>query len=204
MFISIAHLILFTMNKNLIFKQLFEKESSTYTYLLADKNSKEAVLIDPVKEMVKRDLKLINELNLKLKYILDTHVHADHVTGSFDLKKETNAKIIEGIDSQVKCADKLLNENDEILFGEFKLRALLTPGHTDGCTTYVLDSENIAFTGDTILIRIVGRCDFQQGNSNKLFESIQKIFKLGNDFKIYPGHDYRGFSSSTVLEEKKI
>lgn len=189
-------------NKNIIFRQLFEKDTSTYTYILADKNSKEAIIIDPVKTMVERDLKILEELDLKLKYILDTHVHADHVTGSFDLRKKTNAQIVVGKGTGVKCANILLEDGEEISFGDIFLKALATPGHTDGCTSYVI--ENMVFTGDAMLIRSCGRVDFQQGDSGKLYDSIQKLFSLPDDTIVYPGHDYKGNTSSTILEEKKF
>lgn len=187
--------------KNLIFRQLFEKETSTYTYLLADKETKEAIIIDPTKDMVERDLDLIKKLNLNLKYILDTHVHADHVTGSNDLREKTGAKIALGIATELKCADILLKDGDELEFGEFKIRAISTPGHTNGCTSYVL--EDMVFTGDTMLIGSCGRVDFQQGSAKKIHDSMKKLFELNDETTVYPGHDYKGFTSSTIGEEKE-
>lgn len=187
-------------NEKLIFRQLFESESSTYTYLLADKETKEAVLIDPVKEMSERDITLLEELGLKLKYVLDTHVHADHVTASFDLREKTGAKIVEGKGTGVECADILLSDGETVEFGSFSIKAISTPGHTDGCTSYIIDG--MVFTGDTMLIRSCGRTDFQQGSPENLFWSVQKLLTLPDDTVVYPGHDYNGFTSSTIGEEK--
>lgn len=188
-------------HKNLIFRQLFERESSTYTYLLADKETKEAIIIDPVIECLERDLVLIKELSLNLKYILDTHVHADHITSSWQLKEQTGALIALGEKTGVSNADLLLKDSEVLSFGSFSIRALLTPGHTNGCTSYSL--ENLLFTGDTLLIRGNGRTDFQQGSPETLYKSItEKLFKLPGETLVFPGHDYRGLSSSTIEEEK--
>lgn len=188
---------------DLIFRQLFEKESSTYSYLLADKKSKEALIIDPVKETFERDLKLINELSLNLKYILDTHVHADHITSSWLLKEKTGARICLGENSGVENADLLLKDSEEISFGCFTVKSILTPGHTNGCTSFsILD---MLFTGDTLLIRGNGRTDFQQGSSETLFDSItKKLFSFPNETIVYPGHDYNGLTSSSIGEEKAL
>ncbi|MFT6071140.1 MAG: glyoxylase-like metal-dependent hydrolase (beta-lactamase superfamily II) [Bacteriovoracaceae bacterium] len=188
--------------KNLIVRQLFEKESSTYTYLLADKESKEALIIDPVAECIERDLLLIKELSLNLKYILDTHVHADHVTSSWDLKEKTGASIALGERSGVSHADLLLKDSQELSFGSFSIKAILTPGHTNGCTTYSV--ENMLFTGDTLLIRGNGRTDFQQGSAKELYHSItEKLFSFPDETIIYPAHDYKGLTTSTIEEEKR-
>lgn len=191
-------------NKNLLFRQLFEKESSTYTYLLADKGTKEAIIIDPVKETVERDHKLIEELGLSLKYILDTHVHADHVTASNDLRKLTKAQVIQGINTKVTCADKLVGEGEVIEFGQFSLKAIETPGHTNGCTSYYLEQEEMVFTGDTLLIRSCGRTDFQQGSSERLYESIQKLFSLPDTTLVMPAHNYIGLTISSIKEEMQF
>jgi len=188
---------------NLIFHQLFEKETFTYTYLLADSSTKEAVLIDPVLETVDRDFKLISELDLNLKYVLETHVHADHITGSGELRKITGAKIgLSGI-YQSDCSDMALSDGDEIKFGEFLIQAIATPGHTAGCMCYKLD--NMIFTGDALLIRGCGRTDFQGGSSDKLFQSVrEKLFSFEDDYFIYPAHDYKGFTHSTIEMEKRF
>ncbi|XP_066533100.1 persulfide dioxygenase ETHE1, mitochondrial [Hoplias malabaricus] len=191
--------------KGLLFRQLFEHESSTYSYLLADAESREAVLIDPVLETVDRDLKLIEELGLKLKVTANTHCHADHITGSGLLKQK-----VFGLKSAISVhsgasADILFSEGDSIKFGRHKLLVRETPGHTDGCVTFVLGDQSMAFTGDALLIRGCGRTDFQQGCSKKLYESIhQKIFSLPGNCLIYPAHDYKGQTVSTVDEEKKF
>lgn len=191
------------MQSKMIFYQLFEKETSTYTYLLADAETKDAVIIDPVIEMVDRDIKLIQELGIKLIYILETHVHADHITGSGEIRKRTGAKI--GVSSQYKitCPDLQLSDGDEIKFGKHVIKVIHTPGHTSGCLSY--QTENMIFTGDALLIRSCGRTDFQGGSSEQLYQSVRnRIFELPEDTIIYPAHDYKGFSKSQVGLEKKL
>ncbi|HIM58431.1 MAG TPA: MBL fold metallo-hydrolase [Gammaproteobacteria bacterium] len=186
---------------SLIFRPLFEKESSTYTYLLADTNTKEAVIIDAVDETQQRDIGLIEELGLELKYIIETHVHADHITSSCPLKKKfSNAQIVLGKNSSVDCADVLIEDGDILNFGEFTLKAMSTPGHTDGCMSYVVDDK--VFTGDALLIRSCGRCDFQGGSAETLYNSIQRLFTLPEETYVYPAHDYGGRTVSTIWEEK--
>jgi sulfur dioxygenase len=189
----------------LIFRQLVDPQSSTYTYLLADSNSGEAVLIDTVFEQVKRDAALISELNLKLIATLDTHVHADHVTGAWMLKRQFGSSIMVAKASHAQGADRYLVDGDEVSFGGRYLQVRATPGHTDGCLTYVLDDESMAFTGDCLLIRGCGRTDFQQGNARTLYESVHsKIFTLPDRCLLYPGHDYRGLTVTSVAEERKF
>jgi sulfur dioxygenase len=179
------------------------KKTFTYTYLLGDSETREAVIIDPVLERTDRDLKLIEELGLKLKYILDTHVHADHITGSSDLKKATGAKIVLGENTCVDCADILLKDGNALTFGSHTLKGLSTPGHTEGCMSFY--TEGMVFTGDALFIRGTGRTDFQGGSSETLFESItEKLFTLPDDTIIYPGHDYRGVTLSYIGEEKQF
>lgn len=188
------------MRNTMIFQQLFESQSSTYTYLLADANTKEAILIDSVLEMVDRDLKLIEELGLALKYVLDTHVHADHVTGAGEIRNRTGAKTAVAVKANVPCGDLKLKEGDQIQFGEFTVRAIETPGHTDSSLSFY--TEGMIFTGDALLIRGCGRTDFQGGSSEKLFESVTgKLFKLPPETLVYPAHDYKGFTSSTIEAE---
>lgn len=191
------------MNDQLIFHQLFEKETSTYTYLLGDVETKEAVLIDPVIEMVERDLQLIKDLNLTLKYVLDTHVHADHITGAGEIRKRTNAKT--GVSSayDLACSDLHIEEGQEIKFGRHTIKAIHTPGHTSGCMSYKID--NMVFTGDALLVRGCGRTDFQEGSSEKLFHSVrEKLFGLSDNTIVYPAHDYKGFTKSSIGLEKKL
>lgn len=187
----------------LIFHQLFEKESSSYTYLLADPVTREAVIIDPVLETVQRDLRLIEELDLKLRYILETHIHADHITGSNEIKKRTDAKSAVSKKAGVCCADLELTENQELKFGRYTLKVLETPGHTNESLSFYC--QGMIFTGDSLMIRGTGRTDFQQGSAKDLYESIQKkIFVLPDDTRVYPAHDYKGILYSTVDLEKKF
>lgn len=188
----------------MIFRQLYDATSSTYTYLMADEVSREAILIDAVYEQVQRDLALIEELELTLKYALDTHCHADHVTGAWLLKQKTACRIASGAAVEAENVDWALKPGDRIGFGRYGLTVRPTPGHTDGCVTYVTDDERMAFTGDALLIRGCGRSDFQQGNAGMLYRSITgQIFTLPDDCLIYPAHDYNGRTCSTVIEEKR-
>ncbi|XP_060209423.1 persulfide dioxygenase ETHE1 homolog, mitochondrial-like [Lycium barbarum] len=194
----------------LIFRQLFEKESSTYTYLLADSShpEKPALLIDPVDRTVDRDLALVKELGVKLIYAINTHVHADHVTGTGLIKtKVPDVKSIISKASNAK-ADLFVKPGDKIYIGDIFLEVRATPGHTLGCVTYVTgDGPNqpqprMAFTGDALLIRGCGRTDFQGGSSDSLYDSVHsQIFTLPKDTLVYPAHDYKGFTVSTVGEE---
>ncbi len=186
---------------SLIFRPLFEKESSTYTYLLVDSDTKEAIIIDAVAETQQRDIGLIEELGLDLKYIIETHVHADHITSSCPLKQKfTNAKIVLGEASLVACADILIKDGESLKFGDYRVKAMSTPGHTDGCMSYVVGDK--VFTGDALLIRSCGRCDFQGGSAEKLFDSISRLFTLPDETCVYPAHDYGGRTVSSIWEEK--
>ena len=183
-------------------RQLFDPESSTFTYLLIDSQLKEAVIVDPVDEQVERDLKLIEELKLKLRYVLETHVHADHVTSSSVLRERTGAKVAVSAESGVEGADILVDDGQEFNFGDYQVRAIKTPGHTEACMTFECDGN--LFTGDTLLVRKCGRTDFQGGSAKKLFHSVrERLFRLPDHYVVYPGHDYSGFTSSTIGEEKK-
>jgi glyoxylase-like metal-dependent hydrolase (beta-lactamase superfamily II)/rhodanese-related sulfurtransferase len=187
----------------LIFRQLFDLQSSTYTYLLADQASRDAILIDPVFEQVPRDLALIKELGLRLGLVVDTHVHADHVTGAWLLRNRINCQIAVSKRSGASGGDIIFNDGDTLNFGSRFLKVVATPGHTNGCSTFVMDDQSMAFTGDCILIRGCGRIDFQQGNSGNMFKSIhEKIFTLPDDCLLYPGHDYKGATVTSVYEEK--
>ncbi len=189
----------------MLLRQLFDHETWTYTYLVADEESGKAVLIDPVVDQVERDIQLLDELGLELVYTMDTHAHADHITGSGLLRERLGSKAVVGANAGAACADVLVQDGSTLEAGGLKFEVRATPGHTDGCVTFVtLDHENV-FTGDAILIRGTGRTDFQQGSPNKLYRSIHdKIFTLPDDTIIWPGHDYRGRTSSTVGEEKKF
>jgi sulfur dioxygenase len=186
------------------FKQLFDDVSCTYTYLLWDPKTKDALLIDPVDTKVDRDLKEVADEGLKLIYGVNTHAHADHITGTGLLKKK-----VEGLKSVISKAstakaDIHFEHGDKIQFGERYLTVRSTPGHTDGCCSFVMDDEKMVFTGDALLIQGCGRTDFQGGSSDKLYESIHsQIFTLPDDCIVYPGHDYKGRLSSTVREEKE-
>lgn len=189
----------------LIFRQLFDPQSSTYTYLLADSATHEAVLIDPVFEHVERDCALIRELDLSLLFTLETHLHADHVTGAAALKDRLGSAIAVAADSGAKGADRTLADRDRVGFGERYVEVRATPGHTLGCITYVLDDESRAFTGDCLLIRGCGRTDFQEGNARTLYRSVHgRIFSLPDGCLLYPGHDYRGLTVTSVAEEKQF
>ncbi len=189
----------------MIFRQLFEANSSTYTYLLGDEDSGEAVLIDPVFETARRDQALLGELGMTLQFTLETHCHADHVTAAWLLSRRVGCRIAVSAHAGVAGADKLLRDGDEIAIGSHRLAVRETPGHTDGCLTYVLDDGRMAFTGDALLIRGAGRTDFQGGDARKLYRSVHgKILNLPDDCLLYPGHDYSGRTVTTVREERQF
>lgn len=191
--------------KPLIFRQLFEHESSTYTFVLADPDTRDAILIDPVLETVERDAKVINELGLNLKYALNTHCHADHITGTHKLKG-----LFPQYQSMIaKCsgaeADLFFSDGDKVEFGNRYVHVFATPGHTNGCTSFLLDDFSMVFTGDAVFIRGCGRTDFQQGDPSVLYDVIhEKIFTLPANTELYPGHDYKGCTKSTVHEERTL
>ena len=188
----------------MLFRQLIDGPTSTLTYLLADSQSREAVLIDSVFEQHLRDLALIRELDLKLLYTLETHTHADHVTGAWLMKQATGSRIAVSKSSGAEGADLYLSHGNEVSFGACALSIRETPGHTDGCVSYVLGDESMAFTGDALLIRGAGRTDFQQGDPKRLFMSVrEQIFSLPPDCLLYPGHDYSGRTVTSVAEERK-
>jgi sulfur dioxygenase len=189
----------------LVFRQLFDQQSSTYTYLLGDSESHEAILIDPVFEQARRDKALIAELGLTLLATLDTHVHADHVTGAALLRKSLGSKIAVGQASGATGAHINLKHGDRVTFGCRYVEARATPGHTSGCMTYVLDNEKMAFTGDTLLIRGCGRTDFQQGSAHDMYQSVHtQIFTLPDECLLYPAHDYQGRMVTSVGEEERL
>ena len=189
----------------LVFRQLFDAQSSTYTYLLGDPDSGEALIIDPVFEHVRRDTALLRELGLRLVATIDTHVHADHVTGAWLLKSSCGSRILLSRASGAENADRLLEHGDRVSFGARYLGVRATPGHTGGCLTCVLDDLSMAFTGDSLLIRGCGRTDFQQGSPDRLYRSVhEQILSLPPQCLLYPAHDYRGLTVTSVAEEKRF
>lgn len=188
----------------MLFRQLFHPTTWAYTYLLADEAAGVAVLIDPVRDMVERDVQLLRELDLRLVYTIETHVHADHVTSSGLLRERLGSRSVVSEHGGAGCADVLVRDGDVLTFGALSLQARHTPGHTAGDITYVLGDQSMAFTGDTLLIRGCGRTDFQQGDATALYESVQrKVFTLPDSCLVYPGHDYHGRTASSIGEEKR-
>jgi len=188
---------------DLFFRQLFDRESCTYSYVLADPTTREAIIIDPVLEMLDRDLELLNEHGLILKYALNTHVHADHVTSTGKMKTRLDGfkSVLSGT-YKTAISDVKVQHGDSLYFGDRFVECRATPGHTDGCLTYVLDDHSMAFTGDALLIRGCGRTDFQSGDAALLYKSVwEQIFSLPQCCKLYPGHDYKGRQVSSVWEE---
>lgn len=189
----------------MLFRQLFDADTSTYTYLLADERTREAVLIDPVIGQVERDLELLRELDLRLVYALDTHVHADHITALASLRDATGCETVVSAKAGVICQDVSVRDGDRLRFGRHELEVRETPGHTNGCLSFVTGDQTMAFTGDALLIRGTGRTDFQQGSSERLYHSVtQKLFSLPDSTLVYPGHDYKGRTVSTIGEEKRF
>jgi sulfur dioxygenase len=189
----------------MIFRQLFERESSTYTYLIGCEQTRQAVLIDTVKSEVDRYLQLLDELNLKLVYVLDTHTHADHITGAGALRDATGACTLLGEEANSACVSKAMHHGEVIHVGEMVLEAWHTPGHTDDSYSFILNhnGQYYAFTGDTLLIRGTGRTDFQNGNAADQYASLfAQLLTLPGSTWVYPGHDYKGWTVSTIAEEK--
>jgi len=181
-------------------RQLFDPESSTYSYLIWNTDTLEAALIDPVQAQVNRDIQLVRELGLKLRYTLETHVHADHITGAGMIRKALNSIVVVHENSQAKCADVQIKGGDFIPLGAKRIDVLYTPGHTDSDISYLVPGA--VFTGDSLLIRGSGRTDFQSGDAARLYNSItQQLFNLPGDTIVYPGHDYLGRCCSTIAEE---
>lgn len=184
----------------MIFRQLFEPVSSTYTYLLADAVTRRALLIDPVVEDVEIYAQLLAELDLKLDYTLETHVHADHVTAAAALRDRFGSRTVVHQDGGAACADVPVKHGDHVRVGAIDLEVRETPGHTNGCVVYV--AADRVFTGDTLLIGGCGRTDFQQGDAGRLYDSVhQQILSLPPDTLVYPAHDYKGRTVSTIKEE---
>ncbi len=190
---------------SMLFRQLFDPTSSTYTYLVGDRATGDAVIVDPVLEHWQRDAALVRELDLRPVAILETHVHADHVTGAWWLKREFGCPIALAAASGAASIDRPLADGDRIQVGHRHLSVRATPGHTPGCVTYVLDDESAAFTGDCLLIRGTGRTDFQRGDAAAMFRSIrERILTLPDACLLYPAHDYRGLTVSSVTEERRF
>jgi len=182
-------------------RQLFDPDSSTYTYLVWDTRSKEAALIDPVRHQVGRDIRLVRQLGLKLKYTLETHIHADHITGAGAIRNILNSIVLVHENSRSKCADVLVKDGDFVPLGSEKIHIMHTPGHTDSDICFLIDGT--VFTGDTLLIQGCGRTDFQSGDAGTLYDSItRKLFSLPGETRVYPGHDYNGRTHSTIAEEQ--
>jgi|SRR5690554_105520 len=189
----------------MIFRQLFDAESSTYTYLIADKNTREAMLIDPVIEQLDGYLTLLKELNLSLQLAVDTHTHADHITALGKLRELTGCAAYVGAQSKASCASGNFSDGQILTVGELRIKALYTPGHTDDSYSFLLqhDKQQYVFTGDTLLIRGTGRTDFQNGNARDQYHSLfNKLLTLDDNTWVYPGHDYKGWTISTISEER--
>jgi glyoxylase-like metal-dependent hydrolase (beta-lactamase superfamily II) len=186
----------------MIFRQLFEPLSSTYTYLLGCEETGQAVLIDPVIVAIDRDLAEVNRLGLTLAYTLDTHIHADHITAGLELKKKVGSKIAAPAYDQLPCTDFGIEEGNSFQVGGMTLQPLHTPGHTDGHFAYLFGDR--VFTGDALLIEGCGRTDFQNGNADALYKSVrEKLFSLPDEVLVYPAHDYKDRHVSSIAQEKK-
>ena len=186
----------------MIFEQLFDNKSSTYTYVISSGKGREALIIDPVIDNVEDYTNLLNKLDLKLVKVIDTHIHADHITAMNELNKRTNCSRIMGEKSKSEVIDIKIKEDDEIEVENIKLRALYTPGHTDCSYSYLMNDR--VFTGDTLLINGTGRTDFQNGNAYDAYNSLfNKLLKLPEKTLVYPAHDYKGKKFSSIENEKK-
>ena len=186
----------------MIFKQLFDTKSSTYTYLISSGKGREALIIDPVKENVFEYISLLKELDLKLVKVIDTHIHADHVTGASKLKDITKCSTIMGDHTPADAVEIKVKDDEYIDLESIKIRAMYTPGHTSDSYSFLMN--NYLFSGDTLLINGTGRTDFQNGNSKDAYNSIfNKLLKLPEETLLYPAHDYKGEKVSTIGKEKK-
>ncbi len=187
----------------MIFRQFFEPLTSTYTYLLGCQLTRKAILIDTVASEIEFYIRQLSALDLSLVYTLETHVHADHITGAGDLRDRLGSKSIVHKDAGAMCADLLVTDGVQLQIGNINIGVLHTPGHTSGCTSYLIN--NRVFTGDSLLINGCGRTDFQQGDAGTLYDSItKKLFTLPPDTLVYPGHDYKGLTVSSIKQEKAI
>ena len=187
----------------MIFKQVFDKKSSTFTYLIASSEGREALIIDPVIENVDNYIQLLNELDLKLVKVIDTHIHADHVTGASKLKDKTKCITIMGDHTPADSVEIKVKDGELIKLDQLELRAIYTPGHTSDSFSFLMN--NYLFSGDTLLINGTGRTDFQNGNPKDAYDSIfKKLLKLPDETLLYPAHDYKGENVSTIGKEKKL
>jgi len=187
----------------MIFKQVFDEKSSTYTYIIASAKGREAVIIDPVIENVESYISILNELELKLVKVIDTHIHADHVTGASKLKQVTNCSTLMGEHTPADAVEIKVKDDEIIKIDQIEIKAMYTPGHTSDSYSFLMD--NYLFSGDTLLINGTGRTDFQNGSSKDAYNSIfNRLLKLPEDTILYPGHDYNGKESSTIGNEKKF
>ena len=185
----------------MLLRQLFDAQTFTFTYIVAADYGKEAIIIDPVDRMVSTYIRLLKELRLSLKYTLDTHVHADHITAAGKLRELTGAITVLGAETSSQCVNKKVKDGEKILIDGLEITAISTPGHTND--SYCFYISGILFTGDTLLIRGTGRTDFQSGSASQEYNSIfNKLFTFPDNTVIYPGHDYSGNTTSTIYEEK--
>ena len=187
----------------MIFKQVFDQKSSTYTYIIASAKGREALIIDPVLENVEDYIKLLTELNLKLVKVIDTHIHADHVTGAGKLRDKTQCVTIMGEHTPTDAVEIKVKDEEIIKLDQLKIKALYTPGHTSDSFSFLMD--NYLFSGDTLLINGTGRTDFQNGNSKDAYNSLfNRLLKLPDETLVYPAHDYKGEKVSSIGKEKKF
>lgn len=188
----------------MLFRQLFDYDTWTYTYLIADPDTKDAILVDPVLEQVERDWRLLQELGLTLRYCLETHIHADHITGTGKLRELTGCQGIVPENAEAVCADRKIRDGEILKLGSIEIEAIATPGHTDSHMAYLINGSHL-LTGDALFIRGSGRTDFQSGDAGALYDGVtQRLFTLPDDTLVYPGHDYRGHTVSTIREEKQF
>ena len=187
----------------MIFRQIFDSTSSTYTYLISSGKGREALIIDPVLEKVDQYLKLLNELELKLVKVIDTHIHADHISGIAELRDKTNCVTVMGDKTTADVVAMKVSDDEIIKIDGINLKALYTPGHTSESFSFLMDDR--VFTGDALLIKGTGRTDFQNGNPKDSYHSLfEKLLKLPDETLVYPAHDYKGETVSTIIEEKKF
>ena len=186
----------------MIFKQLFDEKSSTYTYIVASGKGREALIIDPVIEHTYIYTDLLNDLDLRLVKVIDTHIHADHISAMAELKERTNCQAVMGEHSKSEVVNLKVKDNDKIIIDGINLEALYTPGHTDDSYCFLMNDR--IFTGDTLLINGTGRTDFQNGSSSEAYDSLfNKVLKLPEETLVYPAHDDKGNQFSTIGSEKK-